>query len=61
MMCPSGMRMPSGLMAVRFLTQGLFDFKNVLMSRSLLLRDCLHYNYVCDSVCGTENIYIIIN
>ena len=27
MMCPSGMRMPSGLMAVCLLTQGLFDLK----------------------------------
>ena len=27
MMCPYGMRMPSGLIAVLLLTQGLFDFK----------------------------------
>ena len=27
MMCPSGMRMPSGFVAISLFTQGLFDFK----------------------------------
>ena len=42
MMCPSGMRMPSGFVAIILSTHGLFDFKNFPMFQSLLLQDCIN-------------------
>ena len=44
MMCPSGMRMPSGSVAIIFFTHGLFDFKecpDVLESAAARLSTCL--------------------
>ena len=42
MMCPSGMRMPIGFVAIILFTQGLFNFKNVPMFQIPLPQDCLH-------------------
>ena len=44
MMCPSGMRMPSGFFAIILFTQGLFDFKEchgVPESAAARLSTCL--------------------
>ena len=44
MMCPSGMRMPSGFFAILLFTQGLFDFKkcpDVPESAATRLSTCL--------------------
>ena len=44
MMCPSGMRMPSGFVAIILFTQGLFDFKkcpDVPESAAARLSTCL--------------------
>ena len=44
MMCPSGMRMPSGFVAIILFTHGLFDFKecpDVPESAAAILSTCL--------------------
>ena len=44
MMCPSGMRMPSGFVAILLFTQGLFDFQtcpDVPESAAARLSTCL--------------------
>ena len=45
-MCPSGMHMPSGFVAIILFAQGLFDFKNVpmflMMFTSLLSKIVMH-------------------
>ena len=60
MMCSSVVRMPSGLIAVLLLTHGLLDFKKV--SQCSGIRCCkIVYIFMCDSVCGSDDIYIITN
>ena len=58
MMCPSGMRMPSGFVAIILFTHGLFDFKKSRCSRVRCRK--IVYMFMCDSVCCSDDVYIFI-
>ena len=53
--------MPIGLIAFLLLTQGLFDFKKCLNVLESAAAKMVYIIIMCDSVCGTDDIYIIIN